>query len=204
MHSPADEPGLALRTFLQENVESLQGIVRSYVIRAGLAHGDGVQSATTDVLNEATLQALAHAEVFDTVQQPRAWFLGIAANVIKRRRASHARQNQRELSVGAFIPDREDGSESDFFDQLSLMVHPGPEQEVETHAQVAELLALASPVDRLVLRLAFLQDLDTRHLALALNVHPGAARVRLHRALNRVRTAWREHMQRLQERGSHA
>ncbi|MEO6889113.1 MAG: hypothetical protein ABI456_07715, partial [Ktedonobacteraceae bacterium] len=76
MHSSADEPGQALRTFLQENVESLQGIVRSYVIRAGLAYGDGVQSATADVLNETTLQALAHAEVFDTVQQPRAWFLG--------------------------------------------------------------------------------------------------------------------------------
>ncbi|MDQ2904955.1 MAG: sigma-70 family RNA polymerase sigma factor [Chloroflexota bacterium] len=204
MHSSADEPGQALRTFLQENVESLQGIVRSYVIRAGLAYGDGVQSATADVLNETTLQALAHAEVFDTVQQPRAWFLGIAANVIKRRRTSRARQNQCELSVGAFRPDSENGSESDFFDQLGLMTQPGPEQEVETRAQVAELLALASPDDRLVLRLAFLHDLDTRHLALALNIPPSTARVRLHRALNRVRTAWCEHLQHLQERGSHA
>ena len=96
------------------------------------------------------------------------------------------------------------GSESDFFDQLSLITHPSPEQEVETHAQVSELLSLASPDDRRVLRLAFLQDLDTQNLARALNVEPGTARVRLHRALHRLRTAWRTHMQYEQEGGHHA
>lgn len=203
MHNPADDPAVALRLFLQENIEPLQGIVRSYVARTGLAQGDALESVTHEILNEATLQALMHTELFSTVRQPRAWFLGIAANIIKRRRASLARQSQSEFSVGMLTSTVENGSESDFFDRLSLITHPGPEQEVETRAQVTELLALASPDDRRVLRLAFLQDLDTQSLALALNVQPGAARVRLHRALQRLRMAWRTHMYE-QERGHHA
>ena len=204
MHDAAYDPGLALRTFLQENIEPLQGIVRSYVARTGLAYGDALESVTLEVLNEATVQALRHTELFSTVLQPRAWFLGIAANVIKRRRSSLARQSQHEFSVNTLISTAGNGSEGDFFDQLGLIIQPGPEQEVETRSQVAELLSLASPDDRRILRLAFLQDLDTQSLALALNIPPGAARVRLHRALHRLRAAWRTHMQYEQERGHHA
>jgi RNA polymerase sigma factor (sigma-70 family) len=203
MYDAAEDPGVALRTFLQENIEPLQGIVRSYVARTGLAYGDALESVTHEVLNEATLQALMHPELFSTVRQPRAWFLGIAANVIKRRRSSLARQSQREFSIGTFISTVENGREGDFFDQLSMIIQPGPEQEVETRSQVAELLSLASPDDRRVLRLAFLQDLDTESLALALNVSPDTARVRLHRALQRLRSAWRTHMQYEQERRGH-
>jgi DNA-directed RNA polymerase specialized sigma24 family protein len=203
MQNPEDEPTRALHRFLQKDIEPLQGIIRSYVIRAGLARGEAVQSVTLDILSEATLQALAHIELFATIRQPRAWFLGIAATVVKRRRAALFKQNQRELSIGGLIAATENGSESDFFDRLSLLTYPGPEQEVETCAQIAELLSLASPGDRRVLRLAVLQDLNTNQLALALNVPPGAARVRLHRALNRLRVAWRNHIQDEQERGRH-
>ena len=203
MQNPVDETIHPLHQFLQEDIEPLRGIISSYVIRAGLARGEAVQNVTLDILSEATLQALAHIELFDTLRQPRAWFLGIAANVVKRRQAALFRQKQREISIGVLAADSENGSESDFFDRLSLLTYPGPEQEVEMRAQVAELLSLASPDDRRVLRLAVLQDLNTNQLALALNVPSGAARVRLHRALNRLRTAWRRHTQDEQERGHH-
>lgn len=204
MQQPADKSALALHAFLQENMEPLLGIIRSYVARAGLAKGETLQNIASEVLNEATLEALAHIDVFHTVRQPRAWFLGIAANVIKRRRASLFKQSQRELLFSSSFFAEEAGGESDFFDQLSNLAHPGPEQEVETRTQVAELLALALPEDRRVLRLAFLQDLDTSSLALALNVSPGSARVRLHRALNRLRSTWRARDQQGKERGYHA
>lgn len=204
MQSSVDESAIALRAFLQENIEPLQGIIRSYVVRAELAHGDAVQNAAHDVMNEATLLALAHAELFSTVRQPRAWFLGIAANVIKRRRASFSKQKLRELSISPFIDTIEDSDTGDFFIYVSRLACPGPEQEVEIRAQVADMLSLVSPDDQQVLRLAFLQDLDTQHLALALNVPPGTARVRLHRALNRLRAAWNAHVQQEQEGGPHA
>jgi DNA-directed RNA polymerase specialized sigma24 family protein len=40
------------------------------------------------------------------------------------------------------------------------------------------------------LRLAVLHDLTGEALAQELGIKPGAARVRLHRALNRLREAW--------------
>jgi RNA polymerase sigma factor (sigma-70 family) len=43
------------------------------------------------------------------------------------------------------------------------------------------------PDDRNVLELAFLRDLDGEALAKELGIRPGAARVRLHRALLRLR-----------------
>src|SRR5579883_3504170 len=192
MPQQADEAKRAIHLFLQENMEPLLGIIRSYVARTGPATGEELHNAALEVLHETTLEALAHSDVFPTIRQPRAWFLGIAANVIKRRRTSLFKQSQRELSLSGSLLATEPGSESVFFDQLSGLTHPSPEQEVETRAQVAELLALASPEDRRILRLAFLQDLDTSNLALALNVSPASARVRLHRALNRLRAAWHE------------
>ena len=198
MHNSAHEQTGALHFFLQENIGILQGIIRSYVVRTGLAHGDTVQIVTQEIFNETSLHVLLQAESFSTIRQPRAWFLGIAANIIKRRRSTLLQQNQREFSMST------QDSESVFFDQLSSLAHPSPELEVELRVQVAELLKLASPSDRHVLELAFLYDLDTQHLAEALDVPPGTARVRLHRALNRLRTAWREQSQHEKERGRYA
>jgi RNA polymerase sigma factor (sigma-70 family) len=195
MNDVSNGSRLNLQQFLQENMGPIEGIVRSYVIRMGLAHGESIQNTTLDILNDATLEALVHAEAFEAVQQPRAWFLGIAVNMIKRKRAALARNKRHEYSVGMLVnnSEHEAVSESDFFDKISHLAHVGPEQEVENRAQVDELLALASPADRTILRLAFLQDLDTHNLALALNVSEGTVRVRLHRTLNRLRLAWQQH-----------
>ncbi|WP_161977418.1 RNA polymerase sigma factor [Dictyobacter kobayashii] len=200
MNKQSNGADFNFQQFLQENMESIEGIIRSYVIRMGLTHGESVQNMTLDILNEATVEALAHIEAFKTVQQPRAWFLGIAANMIKRKRVTLARNQQHEYPVGTLTSSNEAESESDFFDQISQLTHAGPEQEIEAREQVAEMLALASPADRKILRLAFIQDLDTHNLALALNVSEGAARVRLHRTINRLRLTWQQHEQRERSR----
>lgn len=202
MSNTWDESRLALRQFLQENIEPLEGIIRSYVVRTGLAQGEAVQGTAIDILNEASVEALAHLENFHTVRQPRAWFLGIAANVIKRRCTTIARGRRKEFPIGILKPEHETESESDFFDQITQLAYAGPEQEFEAHEQVTEMLALVSPDDRYVLQLAFVQDLDTHSLALALHVSPGTARMRLHRALNRLRAAW--HKQEKREREYYA
>jgi RNA polymerase sigma-70 factor (ECF subfamily) len=56
-------------------------------------------------------------------------------------------------------------------------------------AAVAALLEHVPVSDREVLRLALIHELDGESLARALGVRPGAARVRLHRALGRLREA---------------
>ncbi|MBA2287547.1 MAG: sigma-70 family RNA polymerase sigma factor, partial [Ktedonobacteraceae bacterium] len=83
-------------------------------------------------------------------------------------------------------------SESDLFDQISPMGSAGPEEGVAADEQAALILALVSPDDQQVLRLAFLYEFDREELARLLGVTPVAARVRLHRALGRLRSAWHE------------
>lgn len=200
--SPGDVPPLVmlagsenaprnLRQFLQENTPLLLGIIRSYVARTGLAHGEAVQSVAVEILQDTVIEALAHADRLNSETQPRAWFLAIAANILKRKRAEAAKQQQREVLVSDMAERQNVIDESDFFDLIMSHVQPGPEQQIEMDEQVAEMLSLVSPDEQEVLRLAFLRDLDTNMLAQALHISPGAARVRLHRALNKLRIAWR-------------
>ena len=191
VHAGGENAPRNLRQFLQENTPLLLGIIRSYVARTGLAHGEAVQAAAVDILQDAVIEALAHADRLTAATQPRAWFLAIAANILKRKRAEAAKRQQREVLVSDISEQTDAIDESDFFDLITPRAHPGPEQQFEIDEQVAEVLALVSPDDQEVLRLAFLHDLDTNMLAQTLNISPGAARVRLHRALHKLRIAWR-------------
>jgi RNA polymerase sigma-70 factor (ECF subfamily) len=80
--------------------------------------------------------------------------------------------------------------EDELFDRLAALDVADLTQDLETNEEVSAMLALVSDDDRRVLRLAVLYDLNGEELAQALGVTSGAARVRLHRALNRLRQAW--------------
>ncbi len=182
-----------LRQFLQENIPLLLGIVRSYVVRMELARGESVQNVAADILQDAAFEALSHADRFDPTASPKAWFLGIVANIIKRRKVEGARRHKREISLNELSTRAEIVDEYDFFDLVVAHSCPGPEQALESDEQVTEMLSLVSADDQLVLRLALLHDLNMRSLAQRLDISPGAARVRLHRALHRLRAAWCKH-----------
>ncbi len=188
-----------LRQFLQENAPLLLGIIRSYIVRMGMAQGPTVQPLATEVLHDAALEALAHADRLTSTTQPRAWFLVIATNILKRKRDEAIRQARREILISDlhFTPDAP--GESDFFDSLTRYAQPGPEGAFEENEQVREMLALVAPADQKVLHLALVHDLDTRSVARALGITPGTARVRLYRAINRLRQAWRLHEQQEKE-----
>src|SRR5260370_4008343 len=187
-------PG-SLQQLLQEQSPFFLNIISSYVVRMGLAYGDAVQSVAMTVLQESVIEALAHAERFANASQPRAWFLAVAANVLKRKRRELARQSRYELSVSELMANAEDMGESAFFEQVVNLAVPGPEQEVEARERMSEMLSLVSAEDQRVLRLAFLHDMDGQMLADALAVPPSTARSRLHRALARLRVAWANYEQ---------
>jgi RNA polymerase sigma factor (sigma-70 family) len=193
---PPGEQQIDLRQFLQENTPLLLGIIRSYVVRMGFARGEAVQLVALEVLQEAVLEALAHSDRLTSTAQPRAWFLAIAANILKRKRAALARISQREVLISDLANQKKaQMDEGAFFDLFAAHTQPGPEVEVEADEQVAMMLSLVSTGDQEVLRLALVNDLDGNMLATKLNITPGTARVRLHRALNRLRIAWSRHEQ---------
>jgi RNA polymerase sigma factor (sigma-70 family) len=179
--------------FITDNVASLLGIIRSYVKRMGLASGEEVPTVALEVLQEVVLEALAHADRFNPTGQPMAWLLGIAINVIKRNKAELIKRSQRELSMSDLsLMQEEHLSESELFDQLTTNSSAGPDQEIAANEQAELLLSLVSPEDQHILMLAFLQGFEREALAQKLGISPGATRVRLHRALKRLRLAWSE------------
>src|SRR5438874_6668485 len=185
---------------ITDNVAPLLGILRSYVKRMGLASGEEVPAAAVEVLQEVVLEALDHADRFNPAGQPIAWLLGIAINVIKRKNAELAKRSQRELSMSDLsLKQEEHLSESELFDQLMANSSAGPEQEIAANEQAELLISLVSPEDQHILMLAFLQGFEREALAQKLGISPGATRVRLHRALKRLRLAWSDQHLKSQE-----
>src|SRR5436190_23756757 len=97
-----------LRQFIAEDSETLLRVLHCYVRRMGLANGANASAAAAELLSETTVQALEHAERFDLSRQPRAWLLGIAANLIRRRKAALTKQERREPLLRDLYRDADD------------------------------------------------------------------------------------------------
>ncbi len=185
-----------LQRFLQDNATHLQTILCGYVARMGLASGDSIAAVAADVFQDAVIETLAHAERFNPEMQPRAWFLAIAANILKRHRASYAKRSQFEVLLGNLTSTFQRESEQDILDRIMPSAAVGPEQMLERREGARELLALVSPEDARLLSMALIDGWDANALGSLMGITPGAARVRVHRALNRLREAWRTSEQR--------
>jgi RNA polymerase sigma-70 factor (ECF subfamily) len=182
-----------LQAFIAAETEALLGTLRVYVARAGLAQGQGVEAAAAELLDEVTAQALVGSERFRPEARPMPWLLGIAANLIKRQQVDRAKRAVREPLVADLAGHAGKGlSEAELFDRLGGMAASEPGRALEDDEAVAEILGRISPGDAQVVRLAVLHDLSGEELGRALDITVGAARVRLHRALNRLRAAWKE------------
>ena len=173
---------------LNAEVDSLTGILRVYLLRAGLTGDD---DTTAELLNSVVVEALSHAQRYDPARPPRAWLLGIAANLVRRRQVEAARLNRREPLAADLVADNQTALGEDELFEL-LAAHPGPDLrgEFEQHDQLATALALLSVDERRVIQLFSNNYLDGDALAAALHLSPGAARVRLHRALAHLRRVW--------------
>ncbi|MDQ6660406.1 MAG: hypothetical protein M3Z24_05515, partial [Chloroflexota bacterium] len=75
-----------LQQFLQENAPGLQTIIRGYVVRMNVGTGSNVEAIAAEIFQETVIEVLSHANRFHPEMQPRAWFLAIAANILKRYR----------------------------------------------------------------------------------------------------------------------
>lgn len=188
-----------LRQFIAYESSTLLGTLRYYLYRAGLSGRDlPLDAAAHDLLHDVVAEALAHEERFRATGQPKAWLLGIAANLVKRRQYELDRRDQREPLLRDLHPEVENQmSDDELFDWLAEVTAHTPDA-FEPREDVHLLLAALPPDDERVLRLAIMNGLDGAALARALNVSPGAARVRLHRALARLRTVY------AQQEGDHA
>ncbi len=180
-----------LRQFIEYESSSLLGTLRYYLYRAGL-HGRDLplDAAAQDLLNDVVEEALEHEDRFRAAGQPKAWLLGIAANLVKRRQQELFRRDQREPLIRDLHPEVEaQMSDDELFDWLADAATMTPDR-FDQHEDIHALMAVLAPDDERILRLAIMNGLDGAELAKALNVSAGAARVRLHRAMGRLRVAY--------------
>jgi RNA polymerase sigma factor (sigma-70 family) len=176
-----------LRQFTSEHYTVLVNTLRLYLLKAGFTEAE---DAAYELLNEVVVEALRHAERFDCQRQPMAWLLGIAANLIRRRQTDLARRNRREPLIRDLWRDGDQAlSDDELFDRL---LNDGNISPPSGHDMLSELLELLSPADQEVIKLAIEYDMSGAAVAEALHTTPGAARVRLHRALQHLRTHWQQ------------
>lgn len=179
-----------LRAFLHEHTAFLKKVLRVYVLRMGLVSGENVSVMVDEIFQDTILQIMTHSERFMSVQEPRAWFLAVAGNLLKRRRARQIRRERFEVLTSELALGTQALNEAELLDGLTGTLAEGPEKDLESREQVEEMLALVSPDDARVLGLSILHDLDAQRVAGQLGISLNATRVRLHRALQRLRQAW--------------
>lgn len=189
--SDAHNAKATLLLCLQDNTQPLLDSIRVYVQRFGLASESDATTIAQDILQEVSLEALEHADRFTPDRRPLPWLLGIALNIIRRRNVARARRARREVPAGTYSTlATELETEADPFEQT--IAPPALDQlvDVEADDEAKHLLALVPTPDREVLRLAVIEGWNHAELAQRLGITPGAARVRLHRAIARLRAAW--------------
>src|SRR5437868_8201088 len=121
-----------------------------------------------DAVQEAAMKAWQKRRTFRPGAEPRPWFLAIVANECRM-----ARRRRRWSSI----------------DQVRVKPDTRGDDPMATEEadQLRRALARLAHADRLVLVLRFYLDFSNEEVARTLGISAGAARVRVHRALNRLR-----------------
>lgn len=187
-----------LREYIESNSDHLLNTLAMYVRQSGLAQGMQAKEDALELLSEVTVEALAHAERYDPSRPLMAWLLGIGNNLLLRRRANQARQAQRgDLARDhSAVHTEQDGlSDDELFErfaesEISEWNAQPLEDMVIADDEMMRLLSPLSAEEQRVLYLSKIHNLDGDELAKELGISPGAARVRLTRALNHLRQIW--------------
>jgi RNA polymerase sigma factor (sigma-70 family) len=166
-------------------IEEHEPLLRSIAVLVaksgrGLAWPE-VMELAAEILHDAVQQALEHAGRFDSTRSATAWVRGIAAKLLLTRRRDNAR-------AWRCMPAAVLGEEA-WATALRQRWTDSADGAVAGRLDLEQALSRVSPEERRTIELRYYQGLDGEALAAALGVAtPGAARVRVCRALQSLRT----------------
>lgn len=181
-----------LNSYIEAEHDTLLRSVELYVLRGGLASGNEVKPMAMDILNEVVVDALKNADRYDPKRQPRPWLMGMVVIVIKRRQSERSKNHRREPLIRDLY-DHDEMSDEEIFDLFAQLADVPASHQLDSQEAVESLLMRVSEVDQYILRLAIIHGLKGEMLAQELGISDSAARVRLHRALQRLRQAHGKH-----------
>jgi RNA polymerase sigma factor (sigma-70 family) len=140
-----------------------------------------VMEMASEILHDSVREALKHAGRFDPTRSATAWVRGIAARLLLSRRRAESR-------AWRCIPAAVIGDEAWAAALGKLCTEPA-DAAVAGRLDLEQALARISTEERRAIEFRYYQGLDGDELAAALGVStPGAARVRVCRALQALRT----------------
>jgi RNA polymerase sigma factor (sigma-70 family) len=180
--SEALQGAARLRSAIEEAHASLLRSVAVLVAKTGPGQRwPQVMELAAEVLHEAVEQALKHASEFDTTRSPTAWVRGIAVRILLSRRRKEARNRR-------CVPATVLGEEA-WAAVLAQLHTESEDAAVAGRLDLEEALGCLNQEERRALQCRYFEGLDGEALARALGVAtPGAARVRVCRALQALRT----------------
>src|SRR5688572_27666926 len=99
-------------------------------------------SVAAEMLDDVVVEALAHATRFDPSQSAKAWLLGIAANLLKRKREEIIRRQRREPLIYDLYGGDDTLTDEELFDQLVSVASnaANPALLMESSAEIVALL----------------------------------------------------------------
>jgi RNA polymerase sigma factor (sigma-70 family) len=194
---------------IEQDLQQLQRDIQVYVSRVikkfGTKFGKtcdqySIETVAREILHETIETALKTAEKFDPNRSPHLWLLGIAIKKIQRWQRRQTQESNWITPVAELPQVRQLSSERLSEDEIfGLLYQSSKLSNPDSQLMLDYLLSLVKDSDREVLKLAFVDDLKGKSLAAALGIKEGAASTKLHRAIARLRQAYAQGTQKLEE-----
>jgi RNA polymerase sigma factor (sigma-70 family) len=177
-----------IETLIQTQAyEQLLRSIRLYVARAGIDGEQSVAEIALEVFQEVVVEALRSEARYEAGRSPMAWLLGIANNVVKRRREKLFGRRKAETTAAELARAGEIGEE-DIFERLAAARGTDPSLVVLASISLESLLAHLTPADRRLVELSVVYEMNAADVGNVLGIKAGNVRVRLHRILTKLRT----------------
>ncbi len=171
-------------------IEGLYGIMRGYVRHANIVAPESVDDEAFELLQNVVVKALEIAGKYRGVGI-RPWLLSIAQNLIKQKKESLTRHQQRVILLGDMHQQAQATlSEEEFFDLFTAQIAEERAQIADLREDLKDALACLSADDQNILNFYLHYGYDHNEIARILQIKPGAARTRYCRALSRLYNVW--------------
>ncbi len=178
-----------LEKAFDDDRDALLGIIESYFRHPGITMTwQERREAALDVYSELFLEAMRTLEKYNPARPTRPWLLGLANNVVLRKKHERSKAFARAAKTVQIASDDEE-SDAEIFDRLIAVSqhYHALESPAEKQAALDEILCNVSESERQVLMLSIVHSLQSDVVGAHLGISAAAARKRLQRALENLR-----------------
>lgn len=159
-----------------------------------------IEAVAQEILHETIETALKKVEEFDFNRRPYPWLRGIAINKVKEWQRNQDKKSNRVIPIEKLSKACQIKQQSVSGEEILGLLHQSSDSSSpDSQLMLEYLLSLVKDSDREVLRLAFVDGLDGKSLAAALGTTEGTAYTKKHRAIARLRQAYAQGTQKLEE-----